>query len=164
MESSGGVPMISIQGVNKHFGALHVLKDINLDVDRGQVVVVLGPSGSGKSTLCRTINRLETIDSGTIAIDGATLPSEGRKLAQLRSDVGMVFQSFNLFAHKTILENVTLAPVKVRKVGKDKAREKALALLERVGWPTRPTSIRRSSPAASSSGWPSRARWRWIPR
>ena len=133
MESSGGVPMISIQGVNKHFGALHVLKDINLDVDRGQVVVVLGPSGSGKSTLCRTINRLETIDSGTIAIDGATLPSEGRKLAQLRSDVGMVFQSFNLFAHKTILENVTLAPVKVRKVGKDKAREKALALLERVG-------------------------------
>ncbi|MCB0943112.1 MAG: amino acid ABC transporter ATP-binding protein, partial [Mycobacterium sp.] len=130
MESSGGVPMISIQGVNKHFGALHVLKDINLDVDRGQVVVVLGPSGSGKSTLCRTINRLETIDSGTIAIDGATLPSEGRKLAQLRSDVGMVFQSFNLFAHKTILENVTLAPVKVRKVGKDKAREKALALLE----------------------------------
>ena len=133
MESSGGVPMISIQGVNKHFGALHVLKDINLDVDRGQVVVVLGPSGSGKSTLCRTINRLETIDSGTIAIDGATLPSEGRKLAQLRSDVGMVFQSFNLFAHKTILENVTLAPVKVRKVGKDTAREKALALLERVG-------------------------------
>lgn len=133
MESSGGVPMISIQGVNKHFGALHVLKDINLDVDRGQVVVVLGPSGSGKSTLCRTINRLETIDSGTIAIDGATLPSEGRKLAQLRSDVGMVFQSFNLFAHKTILENVTLAPIKVRKVGKDEAREKALALLERVG-------------------------------
>ncbi len=133
MESSGGVPMISIQGVNKHFGALHVLKDINLDVDRGQVVVVLGPSGSGKSTLCRTINRLETIDSGTIAIDGETLPSEGRKLAQLRSDVGMVFQSFNLFAHKTILENVTLAPLKVRKVSKDKAREKALALLERVG-------------------------------
>ena len=133
MESSGGVPMISIQGVNKHFGALHVLKDINVDVQRGQVVVVLGPSGSGKSTLCRTINRLETIDSGTIAIDGETLPSEGRKLAQLRSDVGMVFQSFNLFAHKTILENVTLAPVKVRKVGKDTAREKALALLERVG-------------------------------
>ena len=133
MESSGGVPMISIQGVNKHFGALHVLKDINLDVDRGQVVVVLGPSGSGKSTLCRTINRLETIDSGTIAIDGATLPSEGRKLAQLRSDVGMVFQSFNLFAHKTILENVTLAPVKVRKVAPDKARADAMALLERVG-------------------------------
>jgi glutamate transport system ATP-binding protein len=125
--------MISIQGVNKHFGALHVLKDINLDVDRGQVVVVLGPSGSGKSTLCRTINRLETIDSGSIAIDGAVLPAEGRKLAQLRSDVGMVFQSFNLFAHKTIVENVMLAPVKVRKIAADQARERAMSLLDRVG-------------------------------
>jgi glutamate transport system ATP-binding protein len=128
-----GGPMVSIQGVNKHFGSLHVLKDINLTVDRGQVIVVLGPSGSGKSTLCRTINRLETIDTGTIAIDGEVLPAEGRKLAQLRSDVGMVFQSFNLFAHKTIVENVTLAPVKVRKVAKDTAREKAMELLERVG-------------------------------
>lgn len=125
--------MISIDGVNKHFGSLHVLKDINMDVPRGQVVVVLGPSGSGKSTLCRTINRLETIDTGTISIDGEQLPAEGRKLAQLRSDVGMVFQSFNLFAHKTILENVTLAPVKVRKESKDKAREHAISLLERVG-------------------------------
>ncbi|MDT7763424.1 MAG: glutamate transport system ATP-binding protein [Mycobacterium sp.] len=128
-----GVPMISVQAVNKHFGSLHVLNDINLSVHRGQVIVVLGPSGSGKSTLCRTINRLETIDSGTIAIDGEALPAEGRKLAQLRSDVGMVFQSFNLFAHKTILENVTLAPTKVRKLSKDKAREKAMELLERVG-------------------------------
>jgi glutamate transport system ATP-binding protein len=128
-----GVPMISVQAVNKHFGSLHVLKDINLSVDRGQVIVVLGPSGSGKSTLCRTINRLETIDSGTIAIDGQVLPAEGRKLAQLRSDVGMVFQSFNLFAHKTILENVTLAPMKVRKLSKDKAHDKAMELLERVG-------------------------------
>ncbi|MDT5361564.1 MAG: glutamate transport system ATP-binding protein [Mycobacterium sp.] len=126
-------PMISIQGVNKHFGSLHVLKDINLTVDRGQVIVVLGPSGSGKSTLCRTINRLEPIDSGTITIDGAQLPSEGRKLAELRSDVGMVFQSFNLFAHKTILQNVMLAPMKVRKKSKDEAREKAMELLERVG-------------------------------
>jgi glutamate transport system ATP-binding protein len=127
------VPMLSIRGVNKHFGDLHVLKDINLDIDRGQVVVVLGPSGSGKSTLCRTLNRLETTDSGTITIDGEQLPVEGRKLAQLRSDVGMVFQSFNLFAHKTILENVALAPMKVRKVAGDKARERAMALLERVG-------------------------------
>jgi glutamate transport system ATP-binding protein len=126
-------PMISIRAVNKHFGSLHVLKDINLEVDRGQVVVVLGPSGSGKSTLCRTINRLETIDSGTIAIDGEVLPAEGRKLAQLRSDVGMVFQSFNLFAHKTILENVALAPMKVRKQDKAKARESAMSLLQRVG-------------------------------
>jgi glutamate transport system ATP-binding protein len=128
-----GVPMVSMEGVNKHFGSLHVLNDINLTVDRGQVIVVLGPSGSGKSTLCRTINRLETIDSGTIAIDGEVLPAEGKRLAQLRSDVGMVFQSFNLFAHKTILDNVTLAPMKVRRASKDKAREAAMALLERVG-------------------------------
>ncbi|WP_163895936.1 amino acid ABC transporter ATP-binding protein [Mycolicibacterium hippocampi] len=125
--------MISMKSVNKHFGELHVLQDINLEVAKGQVVVVLGPSGSGKSTLCRTINRLETIDSGTIAIDGTVLPDEGRKLAQLRSDVGMVFQSFNLFAHKTIVENVMLAPMKVRKTPKAAAREKAMSLLERVG-------------------------------
>ena len=131
--ADGGVPMIAIEGVNKHFGSLHVLRDINLDVERGQVVVVLGPSGSGKSTLCRTINRLETPDSGTIAIDGEALPSEGRKLARLRSEVGMVFQSFNLFAHKTVLENVTLAPVKVRGIGAEQARIRAMSLLERVG-------------------------------
>ena len=133
MTTATPVPMISIEGVNKHFGALHVLKDINLEVERGQVVVVLGPSGSGKSTLCRTINRLEPIDTGTITIDGAPLPAEGRKLAQLRSDVGMVFQSFNLFAHKTILENVTLAPIKVRRADKKKTLEEAMSLLERVG-------------------------------
>ncbi|MUL44873.1 amino acid ABC transporter ATP-binding protein [Mycobacterium sp. CBMA293] len=132
-EPSPAHPMISVRGVNKHFGALHVLKDINLEVPRGQVVVLLGPSGSGKSTLCRTINRLETVDSGSIHIDGAPLPEEGRKLATLRSEVGMVFQSFNLFAHKTILENVTLAPMKVRRKNKDEARTKALELLERVG-------------------------------
>ena len=126
-------PMISMKAVNKHFGDLHVLKDINLDVPRGQVVVVLGPSGSGKSTLCRTINRLEPIDSGTIAIDGQPLPAEGKKLAELRSEVGMVFQSFNLFAHKTILDNVMLAPIKVRRTSKEQARSKALELLERVG-------------------------------
>ena len=132
-EPSPATPMISVKGVNKHFGALHVLKDINLEVPRGQVVVLLGPSGSGKSTLCRTINRLETIDSGSIHIDGDLLPEEGRKLATLRSEVGMVFQSFNLFAHKTILENVTLAPMKVRGKNKDEARKKGLELLERVG-------------------------------
>ncbi len=130
---SSAVPMISISGVNKHFGSLHVLRDIDLDVDRGQVVVVLGPSGSGKSTLCRIINRLETIDSGSIAIDGERLPAEGRELARMRSEVGMVFQSFNLFAHKTIVENVMLAPVKVRKIDKNRARAQAMALLDRVG-------------------------------
>jgi glutamate transport system ATP-binding protein len=133
MTSGGSEPMISIEGVNKNFGTLHVLKDINLDVRRGQVVVVLGPSGSGKSTLCRTINRLETVDSGTIAIDGEQLPVEGRKLAQLRSNVGMVFQSFNLFAHKTVLENVMLAPMTVRQLAREQARERAMVLLERVG-------------------------------
>nr|WP_181910368.1 amino acid ABC transporter ATP-binding protein [Rhodococcus sp. (in: high G+C Gram-positive bacteria)] len=125
--------MISLKSVDKHFGDLHVLKDINLDVPAGQVVIVLGPSGSGKSTLCRTINRLEPVDSGTIEVDGSVLPAEGKALAALRADVGMVFQSFNLFAHKTILENVMLAPQKVRKLKKDEVRKTAQSLLERVG-------------------------------
>jgi glutamate transport system ATP-binding protein len=131
--TSDGTPMIRARRVDKHFGELHVLKDINLDVARGQVVVVLGPSGSGKSTLCRAINRLEPIDGGTIEIDGKPLPAEGKELAQLRADVGMVFQSFNLFAHKTILGNVTLAPIKVRKISKAEAERAAMELLERVG-------------------------------
>ncbi|MGQ0573487.1 MAG: amino acid ABC transporter ATP-binding protein [Pseudonocardia sp.] len=125
--------MIRMASVDKHFGELHVLRDIDLEVDAGQVVVVLGPSGSGKSTLCRTINRLEPIDSGTIEVDGKELPAEGKALAGLRADVGMVFQSFNLFAHKTILENVTLAPLKVRKMSKADAEKRGLSLLERVG-------------------------------
>ena len=125
--------MISVRGVNKHFGPLHVLRDVNLSVERGQVVVVLGPSGSGKSTLCRTINRLETIESGSIAVDGKSLPDEGKALTRYRADVGMVFQSFNLFAHKTIVENVMLAPQKVRRISKAAARGRAMALLERVG-------------------------------
>jgi glutamate transport system ATP-binding protein len=122
-----------MRDVQKYFGDLHVLKDINLEVPAGQVMVVIGPSGSGKSTLCRTINRLEPVDSGTISIDGTALPAEGKALAQLRADVGMVFQSFNLFAHKTILENVTLGPIKVRKMGRKAADELGLSLLERVG-------------------------------
>jgi glutamate transport system ATP-binding protein len=130
---SANRPMISMRGVQKHFGDLHVLKDIDLEVPTGQVIIVLGPSGSGKSTLCRTINRLEPIDSGTIEVDGKELPSEGKALAALRADVGMVFQSFNLFAHKTILENVKLAPTKVRKLGKAEVDKTAKDLLERVG-------------------------------
>ncbi|HYH32039.1 MAG TPA: amino acid ABC transporter ATP-binding protein [Pseudonocardia sp.] len=125
--------MIRMASVDKHFGELHVLRDINLEVASGQVVVVLGPSGSGKSTLCRTINRLEPIDSGTIEVDGQELPAEGKALAALRADVGMVFQSFNLFAHKTILENVTLGPTKVRRADRGTAEKDGLALLERVG-------------------------------
>jgi glutamate transport system ATP-binding protein len=125
--------LVVLRSVNKHFGALHVLQDIELTITRGEVVVVIGPSGSGKSTLCRTINRLETIDSGEITIDGKPLPQEGRELARLRADVGMVFQSFNLFAHKTVLENVTLGQIKVRKADKKEAEDKARALLDRVG-------------------------------
>jgi glutamate transport system ATP-binding protein len=131
--SAPGSPLVVLQGVNKHFGALHVLKDIDLSVARGEVVVVIGPSGSGKSTLCRTINRLETIDSGTITVDGQPLPAEGKQLAQLRSRVGMVFQSFNLFAHKTVLQNVTLGPIKVKGTKKADAEARGRELLERVG-------------------------------
>ncbi len=126
-------PLVVLKDVNKHYGDLHVLNDINTTVGRGEVVVVLGPSGSGKSTFCRAINRLETIDSGEITIDGIKLPEEGKDLAKLRADVGMVFQSFNLFAHKTILENVTLGPIKVRRMKKKDADELAMSLLERVG-------------------------------
>ncbi|MCS7476571.1 amino acid ABC transporter ATP-binding protein [Umezawaea endophytica] len=125
--------MIKMAGVDKFFGPLHVLKNVNLEVPKGQVVVVLGPSGSGKSTLCRTINRLEPINSGTIEVDGQPLPAEGKELARLRADVGMVFQSFNLFAHKSIVDNVLLAPTKVRKVPSNEALEHATELLERVG-------------------------------
>ena len=125
--------MIRMTDVQKYFDDFQALKDINLEVPRGQVVVVLGPSGSGKSTLCRTINRLETIEEGTIEIDGAHLPEEGRALAKLRADVGMVFQSFNLFPHLTIRDNVTLGPIKVKKMKKAEAGKKSMELLERVG-------------------------------
>jgi glutamate transport system ATP-binding protein len=128
-----GTPLVELEGVNKWFGDLHVLKDVDLSVERGEVVIVLGPSGSGKSTLIRTINRLEPIQEGTIRVDGEPLPEEGKALARLRADVGMVFQSFNLFAHKTVLQNVTLGPTKVRKLDKEQARTEGMALLERVG-------------------------------
>src|SRR6478609_2202879 len=130
---AGTDELVVLKSVNKHFGALHVLQDIDLTITRGEVVVVIGPSGSGKSTLCRTINRLETIDSGDISIDGKPLPQEGKALARLRADVGMVFQSFNLFAHKTVLDNVSLAQLKVRKRKKDEADRRSRELLERVG-------------------------------
>ena len=126
-------PLVVLDHVNKHFGDLHVLKDITTTIHKGEVVVVIGPSGSGKSTLCRAINRLETIDDGTISIDGVALPEEGKELAKLRADVGMVFQSFNLFAHKTILENVTLGQQTVRKRSKGDAAKRAMELLDRVG-------------------------------
>ena len=130
---NGEVPVIELINVDKHFGDLHVLKNINLSVHRGEVVVIIGPSGSGKSTLCRTMNRLETIDSGEIRIEGTPIPQEGKELARLRAQVGMVFQQFNLFAHKTILDNVTLGPMDVLKKSKKEAREEAMRLLTRVG-------------------------------
>ena len=126
-------PLVELRGVNKWFGDLHVLRDIDLTVDTGEVVVIIGPSGSGKSTLCRVIYRLEPIEGGTITIDGQPLPEEGKALASLRADVGMVFQSFNLFAHKTVLQNVTLGPIKVRGQPKTTARAEGMELLERVG-------------------------------
>ncbi|MEU0517472.1 amino acid ABC transporter ATP-binding protein [Streptosporangium sp. NPDC006007] len=132
-ENGDATPLVVLADVNKHFGSLHVLRDINLTISRGEVVVVIGPSGGGKSTLCRTINRLETIDNGTITFDGRPLAAEGRALARLRSEVGMVFQSFNLFAHKTILENVTLGPIKVRGLARPEAERRGMELLERVG-------------------------------
>ncbi|MFF3492710.1 amino acid ABC transporter ATP-binding protein [Streptomyces sp. NPDC002795] len=126
-------PLIELRDVNKYYGELHVLQDIDLTVGKGEVVVVIGPSGSGKSTLCRAINRLETIESGVIRLDGQPLPEEGKALAQLRAEVGMVFQSFNLFAHKTVLQNVSLAQLKVRKRKKDEADKRSRELLDRVG-------------------------------
>ena len=127
------VPVIELRHVDKHYGDLHVLRDVSLSVARGEVLVVIGPSGSGKSTMCRTINRLETIDSGEILIEGEPLPQEGRELARMRSELGMVFQQFNLFAHKTILENVTLGPLEVLGQSKEEAEKYAMELLERVG-------------------------------
>ncbi|WP_406063808.1 amino acid ABC transporter ATP-binding protein [Streptomyces sp. NBC_01077] len=126
-------PLIELRGVNKHYGTLHVLQSIDLTVGRGEVVVVIGPSGSGKSTLCRAMNRLESVESGEIVIDGQPLPEEGKALARLRAEVGMVFQSFNLFAHKTVLANVSLAQSKVRKRKKEEADRRSRELLERVG-------------------------------
>ena len=126
-------PVIELKHVDKHFGNLHVLKDISLSVQKGEVVVIIGPSGSGKSTLCRTINRLETIDSGEILIEGTKMPQEGKELARLRAQIGMVFQSFNLFAHKTIIDNVILGPMDVLKKSRKEAKEEAMQLLARVG-------------------------------
>src|SRR5438876_4632076 len=128
-----GRALVAVEGANKWFGDIHALVDVDLTVDPGEVVVVIGPSGSGKSTLCRCINRLEPVDSGRVLIDGEPLPVEGRALARVRADIGMVFQAFNLFAHKTVLQNVMLGPTKVRKLSKEEARNRSMALLERVG-------------------------------
>ena len=131
--SADASALVRMEGVNKYFGTHHVLRDIELQITAGEVLVVIGPSGSGKSTLCRTINRLEPISSGRILLDGVELPKEGKQLARLRSEVGMVFQSFNLFSHLTILQNVMLGPTKVLGVSKKEAEARARKLLDRVG-------------------------------
>ena len=155
--------LVEMDHVDKHFGELHVLKDITTTVGRGEVVIVIGPSGSGKSTLTRTINRLETIDSGTIRIDGRALPEEGRDLARLRADVGMVFQSFNLFAHKTVLQNVTLGPTRVRGLSRSEAEKRAMELLHRVGVADQSAKLPAQLSGGSSSASRSRAPSRWNP-
>ncbi len=126
-------PIIRMENVNKWFGELHVLKDISLDVAPGEVLVIIGPSGSGKSTLIRTINRLEPVQKGRIVVDGVELNEDVRNIEAIRREVGMVFQQFNLFPHMTILENVILAPTRVRKIPREQAIAKAMELLERVG-------------------------------
>ena len=148
-----GRRLVVLEDVSKSFGDLPVLRDVSLSLDRGEVLVIVGPSGGGKSTLCRTINRLEPIDSGRILFDGRPLPVEGRELARHRADVGMVFQSFNLFAHKTILQNVTLGPINVRKIPKTQAEAQAMDLLSRVGI----QSQARKYPAQLSGGQQQRA-------
>lgn len=154
MSENGKVtPVIEMRGVNKYFGSLHVLKDINLAVMPGEVVAVIGPSGSGKSTLCRTINRLETIDSGEILIEGKPLPDSGKELAGVRAQIGMVFQTFNLFAHRTILDNVTMGPVSVLHESRDKAKEEAMELLRQVGVDSQASKM----PAQLSGGQQQRA-------
>ena len=130
---SAELPVIELRHVDKHYGDLHVLRDVSLSVRRGEVVVVIGPSGSGKSTMCRTINRLETIDSGQILIEGETLPQEGRELTRVRAELGMVFQQFNLFAHMSVLDNVTLGPREVLGLTREEAESRAMELLARVG-------------------------------
>lgn len=131
--NSSDLPVIEVRNIEKSFGDLKVLKGVSFKVFKGEVICIIGPSGSGKSTLCRTINRLETLSAGEILIEGEKLPEEGKLLAKLRAEVGMVFQSFNLFAHKTILQNVMIGPVEVLKRNKTEVKQEALALLKRVG-------------------------------
>jgi polar amino acid transport system ATP-binding protein len=125
--------MITFQGVHKWFKQLHVLNEVNLHVDQGEVLVVCGPSGSGKSTLIRTINKLESIDRGTLIVDGVNLSDAKADINKLRAEIGFVFQQFNLYPHLSVLKNITLAPIKIRKTEKKKAEEQAIGLLERVG-------------------------------
>ena len=130
---SAADPIIRLDTINKSFGAFRALTNVSLEIAAGEKVVILGPSGSGKSTLLRTINRLESIDSGTIVVDGHNLYAPGEDINRIRMEVGMVFQSFNLFRHKTVLENLTLAPIRLKRLDRARAEAIALALLDKVG-------------------------------
>jgi len=133
MTPQATLPMATFRGVNKYFGDLHVLKDVDLEIARGEVVVICGPSGAGKSTLLRCINKLEPIASGEITVDGVNLNEGARSITRLRAEIGMVFQQFNLYPHLTVSQNVTLAPMLVRGMAKREAKELAHSLLEKVG-------------------------------
>ena len=157
-------PIIQIENITKTFGTLEALKGVSLNVNKGEVVVIIGPSGSGKSTLLRCINRLEEFDSGSIVVDGIPLDT-AENINAVRTEVGMVFQQFNLFPHLTVLRNITLAQEVVRKRNKAEAEAKAMQLLGQGGHPRKSHgSTRTSSQAGSSSAWPSPAPWQWIPR
>ncbi len=136
----GGVVLISFRHVNKHFGSFHVLKDISLEVEQGEVVVVIGPSGSGKSTMLRCINRLEMITDGELEVNGIKVNDKKTDINELRRNIGMVFQHFNLYPHKTVLQNITLAPMQVLGEDKKKAEETAMYYLEKVGIPEKANS------------------------
>ncbi|MCX2808737.1 MULTISPECIES: amino acid ABC transporter ATP-binding protein [Bacillus] len=127
--------MISFQDVNKHYGHFHVLKNINLHIKKGEVVVIIGPSGSGKSTLLRCINQLETVDGGALTVNGVSIHDKKTDINQVRRNIGMVFQHFHLYPHKTVLQNIMLAPIKVLKESKEEAKETALYYLKKVGIP-----------------------------
>jgi glutamate transport system ATP-binding protein len=146
--STNGEPLVRMIDLNKHFGRLHVLKDINLSVNRREAVVILGPSGSGKSTLLRCVNGLEPIDSGVLTFDGSDIPAAGKNIHKLRAEIGMVFQQFNLFPHLTVLQNIALAPVEVKRIPKREAEDKGRSLLARVGIPEKADSY----PAELSGG------------
>ncbi len=126
-------PIIQIKSVNKYFGPLHALRNVNLDIEAGQKIVIIGPSGSGKSTLLRSINRLEEIDSGQIIVDGKDIMDPAQNINKIRQELGMVFQNFNLFPHKTVLENVTMAPMKLKGIQREQAEINAMRLLDKVG-------------------------------
>ena len=131
--SAGKGHLVELEGVRKSFGDNVVLEGIDLTIDRGEVVVIAGPSGSGKSTMLRCINGLEGIDEGDVRFDGRSLAKAGRDVNRMRAEIGMVFQQFNLFAHKSVMENLTMAPIEVKGLGKAEARQRAQRLLERVG-------------------------------